>query len=73
MPIDFRIASADGHFETPGDLYHERFPDELKDKAPRYHSFDGMPMYSEPGVEISAAKVTGPSDADFEEYLRFTA
>ena len=71
LPIDFRIASADGHFETVGDVYHERFPDELKDKAPRYHSFDGMPLYSEPGVEISAAKVTGPSDADFEEYLRF--
>ena len=70
LPTDFRIASADGHFETLGDVYYERFPDELKDVAPRYHSFDGMPMYSDPGVEISAAKVTGPSDPAFEEYLR---
>jgi predicted TIM-barrel fold metal-dependent hydrolase len=71
LPADFRIASADGHFETVGDVYYERFPDRLKDKAPRYNSFHGMPIYSEPGVEISAASVVGPSEQDFQDYVTF--
>ena len=70
LPTDFRIASADGHFETVGDVYYERFPDELKDKAPRYHSWDGMPIYLEPGGEVPVAKLDAGTDNDLEEFVR---
>ena len=36
----YRLISADGHFNEPGDLWTERVPAAMKDRAPRIESFD---------------------------------
>jgi predicted TIM-barrel fold metal-dependent hydrolase len=37
---DYRLVSADGHFNEPGDLWTSRLPAEYLDRAPRIETFD---------------------------------
>ena len=48
LPSDIRLVSADNHWELTEDVFVERFPARLKDKAPRVW-FDGLWRVGFPG------------------------
>jgi predicted TIM-barrel fold metal-dependent hydrolase len=64
LPAGIRIISADSHFEVAKDIFVERFPEELKHKAPRVW-LDGIPRYGDHQL-----KLTDPGDIQLAERVR---
>ncbi|HEV7678701.1 MAG TPA: amidohydrolase family protein [Candidatus Dormibacteraeota bacterium] len=48
---DYRLISADGHFNEPGDLWTSRVSAKYRDKAPRIESFEQGDAWVFPGYE----------------------
>jgi hypothetical protein len=67
IPKGFRIISADDHWEQPDDIFYERFPAELKHKAPRVW-FDRFWRMGDP-----SQKATSPSERALEAKTRCPA
>src|SRR5262245_9373763 len=44
LPVGTEIFSADNHISLAHDIFYERFPDDLKDQAPRIWYEDGAYM-----------------------------
>jgi predicted TIM-barrel fold metal-dependent hydrolase len=53
LPEGIRIVSADSHWEVSEDIFIERFPRELKHKAPRV-TFDVVPYFNILDVKLNA-------------------
>src|SRR3974390_1723792 len=41
LPAGTEVFSADGHISLADDIFFERFPDSMKDRAPRVMNVDG--------------------------------
>ncbi len=57
LPAGTEVFSADNHISVAEDIFYERFPDELKDKAPRIWYEDGAYM-----VGLAKGKTFLPRD-----------
>ncbi len=49
LPAGTEVFSADNHISVADDIFYERFPDDLKDKAPRIWYEDGAYMVGRKG------------------------
>jgi hypothetical protein len=49
LPAGTEVFSADNHISIADDIFYERFPDDLKDKAPRIWYEDGAYMVGRKG------------------------
>ena len=54
LPAGTEVFSADNHISVADDIFYERFPDDLKDKAPRIWYEDGAYMVGAQGAELPA-------------------
>jgi predicted TIM-barrel fold metal-dependent hydrolase len=54
LPQGIRIVSADSHWEVSRDMFVERFPPEIKHKAPRVY-FDEVPRFGDLDVKMNLA------------------
>jgi predicted TIM-barrel fold metal-dependent hydrolase len=52
LPADIEVFSADNHISLSDDIFYQRFPDDLKDKAPRIWYEDGAYMVGRPGQSL---------------------
>lgn len=50
VPVGIEVISADNHWEITEDIFYERFPANLKDRAPRVW-FDGYWRIGNPGIK----------------------
>ena len=51
------VFSADNHISLADDIFYERFPDDLKDKAPRIWYEDGAYMVGRKGQNVPAGRL----------------
>ena len=54
LPAGTVVFSADNHISVADDIFYERFPDDLKDKAPRIWYEDGAYMVGNEGPVVPA-------------------
>ena len=54
LPEGTEVFSADNHISLADDIFYERFPDDLKDKAPRIWYEDGAYMVGPQGTDVPA-------------------
>ena len=52
LPAAIEVFSADNHISLSDDIFYERFPDDLKDKAPRIWYEDGAYMVDQKGQSM---------------------
>ena len=52
LPAGTEVFSADNHISVADDIFYERFPDDLKDQAPRIWYEDGAYLLGPPGRSI---------------------
>jgi predicted TIM-barrel fold metal-dependent hydrolase len=52
LPAGTEVFSADNHISVADDIFYERFPDDLKDQAPRIWYEDGAYLLGPPGQSI---------------------
>lgn len=52
LPADTEIFSADNHISVADDIFYERFPEDLKDKAPRIWYEDGAYLVGRKGQSM---------------------
>ena len=52
LPAGTEVFSADNHISVADDIFYERFPDELKDQAPRIWYEDGAYLLGSPGQSM---------------------
>ncbi|MGO9382123.1 MAG: amidohydrolase family protein [Mycobacterium sp.] len=52
LPADTEVFSADNHISVADDIFYERFPDDLKDYAPRIWYEDGAYLLGRPGQSM---------------------
>lgn len=52
LPPGTEVFSADNHISVADDIFYERFPDELKDQAPRIWYEDGAYLLGPPGQSM---------------------
>lgn len=52
LPAGTEVFSADNHISVADDIFYERFPDELKDQAPRIWYEDGAYLLGPPGQSM---------------------
>nr|BBX76948.1 amidohydrolase [Mycobacterium florentinum] len=52
LPPGTEVFSADNHISVADDIFYERFPDDLKDQAPRIWYEDGAYLLGQPGQSM---------------------
>src|SRR5258708_21225219 len=52
LPAGTEVFSADNHISVDDDIFYERFPDDIKDHAPRICNEDGAYVPGRPGESM---------------------
>src|SRR5258708_27407765 len=58
LPAGTEVFSADNHISVADDIFYERFPDDLKDHAPRIWYEDGAYLLGRPGQSMVVGDVS---------------